>query len=244
MRSLIFVVCLLFSSPLWAISESNITELVEKVPEAKSSSDLPKLVKKLTQNLKTDEDKAYVLLTWIVKNIDYDNYKKDQIEMTMTRHYSRAEVPESGDILKTRLGVCEDIAKLYQKMLQQARMKAVVIDGCVGEINPRTKKCKDGNSGHTWNAVWIDGQWELVDPTWAITGKTKNAMEDITRKSKYERELKKREKKSAKTYEVRSDRKVNKKWFMTNPKTMAEDHHPEDEKWLLIKPRDRRNKNL
>jgi len=95
-----------------------------------------------------------------------------------------------------------------------------------------------------WNAVWIDDQWELVDPTWAITGKQASAMSDISKKRKYEKELKKREKKSANTYKPREDRSVNKRWFMTNPKAMEEDHQPNDKKWLLTKMRDRKNKNL
>ena len=244
MRILLVIICLFLSVPVWAVSESNIIKLVEKAPEVKSEADLANLVKRLTQPLKEEEDKAYVLLTWIVKNIDYDEYKKNQIEDKTSSRHSRAEIPESGDILKTRLGVCADITNLYQRMLKQANMQAVVINGCTGEINKKTKKCKDKSPGHSWNAVWIKDQWVLVDPTWAITGKQTTALEDITKKRVYEKELKKREKRASKTYEVRSDRKVNKKWFMTSPKTMEQDHHPEDEKWLLTRPRDRKNKNL
>ena len=76
MRILLIIICLFFSAPVWAVSESNIIKLVEKAPEVKSEADLANLVKRLTQPLKEEEDKAYVLLTWIVKNIDYDEYKK------------------------------------------------------------------------------------------------------------------------------------------------------------------------
>ena len=242
-KTLLFFI-LFFTSSVWSAPDSTIAKLVEKAPEIKSSSELPKLVRKLTQGLRKDEDKAYALLTWIVKNIDYDDYKMEQIDKKMTSKHSRVEVPNSGDILRTRLGVCEDIAKLYKKMLDQADMKAVVINGCTGEVDKKKGGCKDGSAGHTWNAVWIDKQWELVDPTWAITGKQTAAMGDVTKKSKYEKELKKREKKSSHTYEMREDRNVNKKWFMTNPKAMEEDHQPNDKRWLLTKMRDRKNKDL
>ena len=227
-----------------AAPESAILRQVENAPVVQSEAELPLLVKKLTHHLKTEEDKAYALLAWIVKNIDYDDFKKDQIEQKMTSRHSRTEIPKSGDILKTRLGVCADIAVLYQKMLTEAHMKAVTIDGCIGEINPRTKKCKDGGPKHRWNAVWIGDQWELVDPTWAITGKQTSAMDNVTKKRSYEKELKKREKRTAHTYDARPDRTVSKKWFMTHPKIMAEDHQPQEEKWLLLKTRDRKNKNL
>lgn len=244
MRWLIPFIFLWVATPGLAAPDSVLMRQVDSAPEIQSEEKLPKLVKHLTQNLRKDEDKAYALLAWIVKNIDYDDFKRDQIEQKMTSRHSRTEIPESGDILKTRLGVCGDIAVLYQRMLTEAHMKAVTIDGCIGEINPRTKKCKDGGPKHRWNAVWIGDQWELVDPTWAITGKQVNAMEDITKKRNYEKELKKRERKSAKTYEVRTERNVNKKWFMTAPKIMEEDHHPQDERWTLTKTKDRRNKNL
>ena len=243
MRLLYFILFLSLATPVWAISESNATYVVKKASEAKSSADLPQLVKSLTRNVKADESKAYVLLTWIVKNIDYDDYKKRQIDKKATSRYSRSEIPEQGDILKTRLGVCEDIANLYKQMLEEAGMKAVVINGCIGEVD-RNGDCVDGSAGHSWNAVWIDDQWEFVDPTFAITGGNKNAMEDVTRKAKYERELKKREKKLSDNYEARKGRSVNKQWFMTDPKKMQQDHHPEDKKWLLLKIRDRRDKNL
>ena len=234
----------LFTFPEIALSETNAFQQIDNVKAVTSEEDLPELVKELTQPLKDDKDKALELLTWIAQNIDYDNYKMTQIKEKEAHPYSRKEIPESGDILKTRLGVCEDIARLYQKMLKAADIKAVVIHGCTGEINTRKNGCKDGGERHAWNAVWIDKQWELVDPTWAITGSQTKAMADVTKKRKYERELKKRQKKSSANYEPRKDRSVDQKWFMTPPEEMAKDHQPHDKKWFLTKKRDRKNKNL
>ena len=244
MRSLFIGLLLLLTMPAWAVSESQIAKLVEKAPKVKSEAELPQLVEKLTQNLKSDEDKAYVLLAWIVNHIDYDDYKKNQIEEKMSSRFSRAEVPDSGDILKTRLGVCADIADLYQRMLEIAKMKAVVIKGCVGPVDKKKGGCKEDSPGHAWNGVWMDDQWELVDPTWAISGVRTNFFSDVSRKQKYEKELKKRERKSAHNYDKRPGRSVDKQWFMTSPQTMQEDHQPNDKKWLLTRPRDRKNKNL
>ena len=244
MRIIFIVLSLLVALPVWAISESKIEKLVENAPIAKSHSDMKKLVEALTKGLKEDEDKAYSILMWIVKNIDYDDYKMRQIEEKARKKNSRVEIPDSGDILKTRLGVCADIASLYEKMADRAGLKAVVIKGCTSDINKKTRKCRDGSPGHEWNAVWIDDQWEFVDPTWAITGGDKKVMEDIEKKNKYERELKKRERKDKTTYEMREGRYVDKQWFMTEPDVMERDHHPYDEKWLLKKKKDRKSKKL
>ena len=244
MRFLCLTLFLFLSCPVWAVSESQIAKSVEKAPEVKSNADLPKLVEHLTHGLKKEEDKAYALLSWIVKNIDFDEYKMKMVTEQASSKYFRKEVPSGGDILKTRLGACEDIANLYKQMLEKANLKVVTIDGCVGEIDRKKEKCKDGSFPHSWNAVWIDDQWELVDPTWAITGKQVSVMSDVTRKKMYERELKKRERVTSHIYESRKNRSVNKKWFMANPKVMEEDHQPNDKKWLLTKTKDRKNKDL
>ena len=76
MRLFFFIFLSLFAIPAWATPESQINSLVESAPEIRSESELPKLVKHLTRELRQDEDKAYALLVWIVKNIDYDDYKK------------------------------------------------------------------------------------------------------------------------------------------------------------------------
>ena len=243
MYRLFLILFLSLATPVWAISESSIEQLIKKAPDIRSSADLPQLVKTLTHGLKTDEDKAYVLLTWIVKNIDYDNYKMRQIDKNNSARRQHTEVPNSGDILKTRLGVCEDIANLYKKMLERADIKSEVVHGCAGNLNKRRTQC-EGGAWHAWNAVWINKQWELIDPTWAITGKQSQAMEGVSRKTAYNREVRKREKRFFQNHRIREDRTVDKQWFMTDPQKMQEDHQPEDEKWLLIKSRDRKNKNL
>ena len=243
------LIVLLLLSPLFAFAktENELEKSVEKVFVAKSRSDLPKLVKNLISGLKTEKEKAYVLLAWIVKNIDYDDYKMRQIDKNNSSRLARKEVPKGQDIMETRLGVCEDISALYDKMLSLADMHSVILSGCVGDnllINKVSGKC--AGELHSWNAVWIDEQWELIDPTWAITGGEKKAMSGIDYKSLYDRELKKRVRTNSDTYQVRSERKVDKRWFMVDPKTMEMDHYPTkpNSKWLLTTSRDRKNRHL
>ena len=242
MRSFLFLLTVCFTLPVLALSEESIDRLVEKAPEVKSGSDLGTLMEKITQDLKTDEEKAYAALAWLVRNIDYDDYKAEQIKKISQFHYTRAKVPQSEDILKTRLGVSEDIANLYANMLKKINMKVKVIDGCNKPIDVWKKTC----NGEIlfWNAVWIDNKWELVDPTLAITGGKVVAMEDVSFQRQYDRELEKRQKTTSKVYDNRKNRRVDKKWFMTLPEIMQKDHHPLEEKWYLMKSQDRKNQNL
>lgn len=247
MRVFLMFFLLLFSVSSWAITDNSIELQVEKMPIVKSKADLSKLVKKLTSQLKGDKEKAYALLVWIVKNIDYDDYKMRQIDKNNSSHLSHKEVPTGQDILETRLGVCEDIAKLYDKMLKLADMNSVVLKGCSGNkmiVSKMADKCV--GESHAWNAVWIDKQWELVDPTWAIIGGEKKVLEDVDSKFTYNRELKKRTRYNSKIYQPRTERHVDSKWFMTDPQVMKKDHYPTkpNSRWLLTSSKDRKNPKL
>ncbi len=63
-------------------------------------------------------------------------------------------------VYRDRKGVCAGYANLFAAMAQEAGLEAHVVVGDVrkgGEI---------AGDGHAWNAVRIDGEWYLVDPTW------------------------------------------------------------------------------
>ncbi|MBO6938491.1 MAG: hypothetical protein JJ863_26225 [Deltaproteobacteria bacterium] len=63
-------------------------------------------------------------------------------------------------VYRDRKGVCAGYANLFAAMAQEAGLEARVVVGDVrkgGEI---------AGDGHAWNAVRIDGEWYLVDPTW------------------------------------------------------------------------------
>ena len=244
MRTLIFVFFLMWVVPVLAVPDGAFLRQVEKAPKVDSKADIKKLVQALTTSIEKDEDKAYVLLLWIVKNIDYDDYRYRQSEDKASSNHSRAVVPEAGDILKKRLGMCGDISDLYKDMLREAKIKAYTIEGCTNEVDKKQKKCQNNKGGHAWNVVWIENQWEFVDPTWAITGEQKTAMENVSRKSEYNREMKKRERKTSQNYKIREGRVLDEKWFMTDPRTMQENHKPYDKKWLLLDSKDRKNKKL
>ncbi len=237
-------VCVLFLGLLYTVSGQSApvvkNGLLDKAPQIKSSEELDKLVDYLIRPYRTDEDKAYVLLDWIVNFVDYDEYRYEKVADDMSsRRDLGAKIPRQGDIIKTRLGVCEDISDLYVQMLALAEIPAEKIDGCL-----TGKKWKQGepcDNPHAWVAVWIDNQWELVDPTFAM-GQA-NAMTGLNSARGYKKALKKRERRNADTYTSRH-RHLLTRWFMASVRDMVEEHQPANEKWLLKHIKDRKNKNL
>ena len=203
----------------------------EQVP-AQYEKSLPELVNYLTEPYqKDDESKARVLLAWIVHHVDYDEYKADDInKTTYRRHPSRVS---TGDIFETRVGVCQDIANLYQRMAGLAGLDSVVVSGYAGQQVTRRDMEKQR---HSWNVVKIDGNWEFVDPTWAMRGENVSAFQDINSRAAHAREIKKRERNTARTNKTRKNRSIDDRWFMTEPKEMIKTHFPDDEKWQLLSP--------
>lgn len=196
-------------------------------PQAKSEADMKELVTYLTKPYHNDLEKARSIFAWIVYNIDYDAYKAKLIEDP--RFQSRLEKISRQHILATRVGVCDDIANLYQEMSSMAGLNVQTVDGWVIPNQTRRRKT---NVEHRWVALKIADSWEFLDPTWAIGETAKNSLSDVTTNNRYESEIKKRVR-DKKTYEPRKVRHVHNTWFLTNKREFARTHLPELEQWQL-----------
>ena len=238
MKKVIFCFILFLSFSLQAADLSSITIYVKNAPEIKKHEDLESVVKYLMRRYRDDEDIALATLTWIVMNIDYDGYyyQKADKDNKSPRDLSK-HIPQQGDIIETRLGVCKDIALLYSEMLKMAKIDSKTIPGCVG---PKNNKHACQENPHMWNAVWIDNKWELVDPTYAMGDAS--VLQNIKTNKHYELSVKKRTRRLSDIYKARN-RSVDRSFFMTDPKIMENDHHPGDKRWYLTKNSDRRKKD-
>ena len=222
MKKILLILMFSFICSSVAFARSNYRSVdarAEKVP-AKYEESLPDLVGYLIEPYKnSDEEKARVIMAWIVYHIDYDDYKADTITKNNgRRHPTRIG---TGDIFETRAGVCQDIANLYQRMVGLAGLDSIVITGYAG-MNVTRRDME--NNRHAWNAVKIKGNWEFVDPTWAIQGKDTVAFQDVNSRSEHKREMKKRERNARKTNRTRKGRIVSDRWCMTEPREMIQTH--------------------
>lgn len=111
------------------------------------------LVAPLTENLKTDHEKARVLFRWITDNIKYNYGNKS----------SDADIA-----VKNKKAICIGYSTLFKEMCKSAGIECEVITGysktTIDDINRKLKK-----TDHAWNAVKIYGKWYLVDVTWATS---------------------------------------------------------------------------
>lgn len=112
-----------------------------------------KKAKELTQNAKTDKEKATLIYKYISSNIQYD-YKKAS---NVTAGY----IPSIDATLNTSLGICFDYSVLYAAMLRSVGVPTKMIMGYKNDITEY----------HAWNEVYLSetNQWVTVDTTYDST---------------------------------------------------------------------------
>lgn len=118
--------------------------------------DVKKLSLALTKNTSDEYKKACLIFGWIRQNIRYDSeaYRRNTKRVNAT----------TKDVLRRREAVCLGYAQLFAEMCQHAGLEAVVVDGHSkqGAFPPDMEE-----ADHAWNAVRIEGKWQLLDVTWA-----------------------------------------------------------------------------
>ncbi|MCF8334897.1 MAG: hypothetical protein K9I47_12160 [Bacteroidales bacterium] len=153
--SIIFL--LNFNTQLWAQlsgeDKEEIQQRAESVP-ADVKTEVSQLADYLTHRLESDEEKAYAFYYYTANAIKYDFKKSNRI----TLNASREEILK--DALEKGIGVCQHYSELFHALSKEAGFKSYVVAGYTrqsGEVVP---------TSHSWNALLIDGQWKLFDPTW------------------------------------------------------------------------------
>lgn len=118
--------------------------------------DVDSLAAYLTKDTRNDSEKARAICIWLADRLTYDHaaVKADKLP-DPSPEYS----------LRTRSAVCEGYARLFVALATKAGMNAEVVVG-YARTDPGEDVFKE-DIKHAWNAVIIDGKWNLLDPTWA-----------------------------------------------------------------------------
>lgn len=182
------------------------------------ANDLDTLATRLTNFCSTDRQKVRSIFRWITENISYESFKRTPSKNIKPAAfiYPVAE-PDSAaisksltdlvaeNLLKKKTGVCESYCHLFKALCERAGIRCEIIFGYgrsdVNSIN------KNFHTNHAWNAVWLDGKWQLLDVTWA-SGYFIYGSNDFIRH-------------------------FDERFFLTEPKDFAKDHFPEIQEWLL-----------
>lgn len=107
---------------------------------------------------KTDTVKA--IFDFVASEIEYDTES-----LELLKPPGRVNQSAEAIVLKTlrsRKGVCEHYAELFNALLKRAGYESYVVSGYVkgpSKINDKIS--------HAWNAVRVKSEWYLYDPTWS-----------------------------------------------------------------------------
>lgn len=161
--------------------------------------DVHTLAQYLTRPARNDREKARAIYRWLAERISYD------APALQTRNYPD---PSPQATLRTHLAVCEGYARLFKALADEAGLTCEMVTGhCKGY--GFVSEFAESNS-HAWNAVQIDGKWQLIDSTWG--GGYLN---------------------SGKVYQ----RSFNEFYFFTPPEQLIYTHFPSESRWqFLSKP--------
>lgn len=147
-RKFLFIVCFTCLNSLYAFSQKQ--------------DELTKLTKHLTQNAKSDKDKAWRIYSWIKNNINYDWERYENVIAHKDSSIRTAE-----DVIKLRKGICADYSFLVKEMFSRAGIEALIIKGYVRQSFDDTNKDTFALR-HAWNAIKLNNKWQLLDLTWAV----------------------------------------------------------------------------
>jgi Transglutaminase-like superfamily len=104
-------------------------------------------------------EKVRFYYVWIARNIRYDDKAYGVYRQNSDYNVEKQSVPV---VFSERLAVCRGYALLLERLCRQSNMAARYVAG-YGKAQLNDERLEP----HAWNAVRIEGNWELFDPTWA-----------------------------------------------------------------------------
>jgi transglutaminase/protease-like cytokinesis protein 3 len=164
---------------------------------ARAESSVEILAGYLVRPARNDHEKIRAIFRWITANITYD-----------TRAAFIGSPGEGSDsILKSRKAVCDGYSTLFEMLAGAAGLRVVKIGGYAKGYDYRIGDHFDGPPNHAWNAVFLDGKWQLLDATWG-SGYVDESGGFV--------------------------REFDEFFFLTDPEDLKYTHFPEEAGWQLL----------
>ena len=165
---------LLCSISFHAQDYSKIDAKVLKYPRF---SKVEKLATQIEKDFSTDRDKARAAFFWLTKNIRYNlkefyNPRQRSYSFSYSTEEEKVQKLQAvkdklvSDTFRNKTGVCEEYAQSFKKICDLLHIEAEVIKGNVRN-DAREIGVIPNDTNHAWNAVKIDGNWLILDATWA-----------------------------------------------------------------------------
>ncbi len=122
-----------------------------------TTGDIGEIAQTLSENARDDVEKVRAIFQFVIHHIEYDHAATEKGIRRINR--------TNRDILSRRKAICWGYAQLMTEMCQHIGIPAYTVSGyCHTLPDPSSNFSKPG---HAWNAIGIDGEFFLIDATWA-----------------------------------------------------------------------------
>lgn len=131
---------------------------------------------RIMNDFDADEERVRAAFIWIVYNMDYgrsfdvifqaDKHFPYYSEIGRKYQLRQLELEKIDQSFQYRLGVCLDYSLILMELCHQFKIPSEIIIGLT-KTDIRDHKGEYHLKNHSWNAVQINGDWKLIDPTWA-----------------------------------------------------------------------------
>lgn len=211
------LILLIFLCTTTLTSAQDLASVDAKVSAYPNSFPSPeRLADKINSDFSSDIEKARAVYTWIAKNVRYDlNELRSNQGGKVAFSYRTQEEKErklqqynwdlANRTLKSKKGVCRGYTALYDRVATLAGLDATTIPG-TSKSHPTHIGKLPTSADHIWNAVRINGKWQMIDVTWG-SGSVNSATGKFVNK-------------------------FNDGYFFTDPNLFFLNHFPDEPKWL------------
>lgn len=159
MKQIALIITLIFCTTALTAQKNAVNEFAAidkkalQLPDSLSAN-TQSIANYITANFKTDKEKSRAIFIWIASNIEYD------IENMFALNFYESNNDKIDRALKTKRGICENYAALFNDICQRSGIKSFVIEGYTKQ-NGFTDYIP-----HAWCAALVDNAWYMFDPTW------------------------------------------------------------------------------
>ncbi|PKP33955.1 MAG: hypothetical protein CVU00_08980 [Bacteroidetes bacterium HGW-Bacteroidetes-17] len=157
MKPILIILILLLSVPCLSQKSAfeHIATIISKIPKSKSTA-TESVANYVKSEFKHSEDQLKAAFYWTATNIDY---AVEDLNRDVLYESNQALI---NDALRKKRGVCQAFAEIFNELAIKLGFDSYVISGY-----SRQNEQVITSSGHAWNAVKINDNWYLFDPTWA-----------------------------------------------------------------------------
>jgi hypothetical protein len=154
--------------PAWPMDEQVSPWVAEMPADAQVSIDT--VGKYLEDHFPDLRERTKAIHDYVVLRLTYD---EATFQRFLAGDTSNWPAQDAEHVFETKTGVCEGYARLMVALGKASGVSIAYITGSVrnahyriAESDEQTMKAALEGYGHAWNAVMLDGKWQLIDATW------------------------------------------------------------------------------